>query len=110
GQAPDNRHDRREPAPDFPRCALDRCDLFDRPLCQSKFARGFFAPRKHPIQKASCNMGKGNDLGLLDLLKGKGNSAEALAALAAKAPTHEPNDGTPAATDAKLNDVLNRIS
>ena len=38
-------------------------------------------------------MGKGNDLGLLDLLKTKGKGAEALADLAAKAPAHEPGDG-----------------
>src|SRR5262245_43734337 len=60
--------------------------------------------------KAPRNMSKGNDLGLLDLLKNKGNGAEALAALAAKAPAHEAADGTAPAVDAKLNDVLNRIS
>ena len=40
-------------------------------------------------------MSKGNDLGLLDLLKGKGHGADALAALAAKAPAHEPADDEP---------------
>src|SRR5262245_3538224 len=52
-------------------------------------------------------MSKGTDSGLLEMLRDKGNGADALAALAARAPAHEPNaEGTP---DAKLNDVLNRI-
>src|SRR4051794_28331969 len=55
-------------------------------------------------------MSKGNDLGLLDLLKNKGNGAEALAALAAKTPAHDPGDHPAPAAEAKLNDVLNRIS
>jgi DNA-binding PadR family transcriptional regulator len=55
-------------------------------------------------------MSKGSDLGLLDLLKSKGTGAEALAALAAKAPSHEPGEGAAPSADAKLNDVLNRIS
>jgi hypothetical protein len=55
-------------------------------------------------------MSKGSDLGLLDLLKKKGNTAEALADLAAKAPAHEPGDGNTPAAVAKLNEVLNRIN
>ncbi|HMC12285.1 MAG TPA: AAA family ATPase, partial [Pirellulaceae bacterium] len=53
-------------------------------------------------------MSKGNDFGLLELLKNKGQGGEALTALAAKAPAHEPADGA-AAPEAKLNEVLNRI-
>lgn len=53
------------------------------------------------------------DLGILELLRqkgnGGGNSVEALATLAAKTPAHEPGDGAAASADAKLNDVLNRI-
>jgi len=52
-------------------------------------------------------MSKGPDSGLLEMLRNKGGGAEALAALAARAPAHEPNgEGSP---DAKLNEVLNRI-
>jgi hypothetical protein len=51
-------------------------------------------------------MSKGNESGLLDLLKGKGNGAEALTALVAKAPSHEPADAAP---ETKLNEVLDRI-
>lgn len=52
-------------------------------------------------------MSKGTDSGLLEMLRNKGNGADALAALAARAPAHEPNgEGSP---DAKLNEVLNRI-
>jgi predicted ATPase with chaperone activity len=47
-----------------------------------------------------------NEIGILDLLKGKGLGADALTALAAKAPTHNPVDESP---DAKLNEVLQRI-
>src|SRR5437764_4061675 len=53
-------------------------------------------------------MGKGNDLGLLDLLKSKGGSADALTALAARTPAHEPADA-PADREAKLNEVISRI-
>jgi DNA-binding PadR family transcriptional regulator len=53
-------------------------------------------------------MSKGNDFGLLELLKSKGAGAEALTALAAKAPSHEAGEAGPA-PDQKLNDVLNRI-
>src|SRR5205809_65948 len=55
-------------------------------------------------------MSKGNEAGLLELLKGKGNGANALAALAAKAPAHDPTDADTPAADKKLNDVLNRIN
>jgi DNA-binding PadR family transcriptional regulator len=52
-------------------------------------------------------MSKGTDPGLLEMLRNKGNGADALTALAARAPAHEPNsEGSP---DAKLNEVLNRI-
>lgn len=52
-------------------------------------------------------MSKGTDSGLLEMLRNKGNGAEALAALAARAPAHEPNGEGSA--DTKLNEVLNRI-
>jgi predicted ATPase with chaperone activity len=55
-------------------------------------------------------MSKGNELGLLELLKSKGNSGEALAALAAKQPAHEQMQESPASREAKLNEVLNRIN
>ena len=52
-------------------------------------------------------MSKGPESGLLEMLRNKGNGADALTALAARAPAHEPNsDG---AADTKLNEVLNRI-
>jgi hypothetical protein len=51
-------------------------------------------------------MSKGNESGLLDLLKGKGNGAEALTALVARTPSHEPVDPAP---ETKLNEVLDRI-
>jgi hypothetical protein len=54
-------------------------------------------------------MSKGSDAGLLELLKGKGNSANALAALAAKPPAHDPTDAD-APADKKLDEVLNRIN
>ena len=54
-------------------------------------------------------MSKGSDSGLLELLKGKGNGANSLAALAAKAPTHDPAEADPAVADNKLNEVLSRI-
>jgi DNA-binding PadR family transcriptional regulator len=53
-------------------------------------------------------MSKGSDFGLMELLKSKSAGAEALTALAAKAPAHDPADAAPAA-DQKLNEVLNRI-
>jgi predicted ATPase with chaperone activity len=53
-------------------------------------------------------MAKGNDLGLLDLLK-DGKSGDAWAALAARAPEHEGGAGSPG-HDAKLNDLLKRIN
>src|SRR5437764_136122 len=54
-------------------------------------------------------MGKGTDLGLLDLLKSKGGSADALTALAARTPAHEPADAPAADREAKLNEVISRI-
>ena len=58
-------------------------------------------------------MSKGKDLGILELLKGNKNGGEALAVLAAKAPTHDPAREQPSAEvvdqDAKLNEVLSRI-
>jgi len=52
-------------------------------------------------------MSKGNDSGLLEMLRSKGGGADALAALAARPPSHEPHEeGSP---DAKLTEVLNRI-
>lgn len=52
-------------------------------------------------------MSKGTDSGLLEMLRSKGHSADALASLAARTPAHEPgDDGSP---DKKLNEVLNRI-
>src|SRR5256885_8467 len=59
-------------------------------------------------RRRSSVMGKGNDLGLLDLLKSKGGSADALTALAARTPAHEPADA-PADREAKLNEVISRI-
>jgi predicted ATPase with chaperone activity len=53
-------------------------------------------------------MAKGNDLGLLDLLK-EGKQGEAWAALAAKPPEHE-GAAAPPAHDAKLNELLKRIN
>jgi predicted ATPase with chaperone activity len=53
-------------------------------------------------------MAKGNDLGLLDLLK-DGKQGEAWAALAAKPPEHE-GAAAPVAHDAKLNELLKRIN
>src|SRR5262245_66630684 len=55
-------------------------------------------------------MSKGSDLGLLNLLKNKGNGADALRALAAKAPSHEPAADAVPAADAKLAEVLDRIT
>jgi hypothetical protein len=55
-------------------------------------------------------MGKGNDLRLLDLLKNPGQGADALAALAAKAPSHDAEGDAPGRADDKLNDVLRRIN
>jgi DNA-binding PadR family transcriptional regulator len=58
-------------------------------------------------------MSKGSDLGLLDLLNVKGHGADALTALAAKAPAHEPvpqDDEDSVGREAKLNDVLQRIN
>jgi DNA-binding PadR family transcriptional regulator len=52
-------------------------------------------------------MSKGNDFGLMELLKSKAGGAEALTALAAKTPAHDPADAP--APDQKLNEVLNRI-
>lgn len=52
-------------------------------------------------------MSKNSDLGLMELLKSKSGGAEALTALAAKAPAHDPDAAAP--TDQKLNEVLNRI-
>src|SRR5262245_40511079 len=54
-------------------------------------------------------MSKGSDAGLLELLKGKGNGANALAALAAKPPAHDPAEAE-APADKKLDEVLNRIN
>jgi predicted ATPase with chaperone activity len=53
-------------------------------------------------------MAKGNDLGLLDLLK-DGKSGDAWAALAARAPEHDGGASAPG-HDAKLNDLLKRIN
>jgi len=53
-------------------------------------------------------MNKGNDTGLLELLKSKGAGAEALAALAAKVPAHERFDES--SRDAKIEEVLSRIN
>jgi DNA-binding PadR family transcriptional regulator len=55
-------------------------------------------------------MSKGSDLGLLNLLKSKGNGAEALTALAAKPPSHEPVAEAAPPPDAKLAEVLDRIT
>jgi len=55
-------------------------------------------------------MGKGNELGLLELLKAKGNGAGAITALAAKPPSHDSTESPPAQSEAKLNEVLSRIS
>jgi predicted ATPase with chaperone activity len=75
-----------------------------------EFRRGNAGPVAKRLRKVWDNMSKGNDLGLLDLLKKKGNTAEALAALAAKSPAHEPGDGNTPAAEAKLNEVLSRIN
>jgi predicted ATPase with chaperone activity len=53
-------------------------------------------------------MSKGNDLGLLELLKNN-KGADAWAALAAKTPEHDPASEGAAAQDAKLNEMLKRI-
>jgi hypothetical protein len=55
-------------------------------------------------------MSKTSDLGLLELLKGKGNGPNALTALAAKAPAHDPaGEESASQREAKLNEVLSRI-
>ena len=55
-------------------------------------------------------MSNGNDLGILELLKtnGGGGGADALTALAAKTPSHEPGE-PPAAPETKINEVISRI-
>ena len=57
-------------------------------------------------------MSKGNDAGLLELLKKEGRGGDPWAALAAKAPAHDPSgqgdDDAPA--DSRLNEMLKRIS
>jgi hypothetical protein len=53
-------------------------------------------------------MSTGNDLGILELLKSNASGADALAALAAKQPAHEPGQA-PASTETNINEVINRI-
>src|SRR6184192_1505108 len=53
-------------------------------------------------------MSNGNDLGILELLKTNASGADALTALAAKAPAHDPGE-PPAAPETKINEVISRI-
>src|SRR4029079_8178940 len=53
-------------------------------------------------------MSAGNDVGILDLLKSNASGADALAALAAKKPAHDPGEPG-AAPEAKINEVISRI-
>jgi DNA-binding PadR family transcriptional regulator len=55
-------------------------------------------------------MSNGKDLGLLELLTARRSGADALTALAAKAPAHDAIDDETTNRDARLNEVLNRIN
>ncbi len=54
------------------------------------------------------NSSAGNDLGILELLKTNGSGPDALTALAAKTPAHDPGEPA-AAPEKKINEVISRI-
>src|SRR5262249_23636655 len=74
---------------------------------------GMDRPGKGYIWKAElakkATMSTSNDSGLLELLRGKDTGANAVAALAARPPAHEPA-AVVDSSDAALNEVLNRIT
>src|SRR5687768_12692232 len=55
-------------------------------------------------------MGKGNDLGLLELLKSGQKGGDQWSALTARTPDHDPADEAAGQREAKLNDALRRIN